>query len=145
MYNLIPKYNRVEDDLWSTKTILNFMVFTGARYIQPLLKTKGNNKNEVGVFPEFRFYFNPYLPRSIKYIDDNDMEIIVRGDYSLQFSFGFGFGIYIMEVGGSAYLALKFEYSTIDGFETLKKLNYDKHFDFPENRQISIGLSLFVW
>ncbi len=144
-YSLIPSYDRDEDDLWTTTTVLNFMFYAGTRYAQPVIKTK-NSKKTLGVFPEVRLYLNPYLPRKIKFIDDNNEKVTVRGDYSMQASLGIGFGIYLMETDGNAYFALKFEYSTIDAFKTLRQLDYkNKHFDFPVDTQFSLGLSIFLW
>jgi len=46
IYNLIPKYDWVEDDLWSTNTIHNLLLYTGARYLLSIAKIKKNNDNE---------------------------------------------------------------------------------------------------
>lgn len=148
VYNLIPKYNRVDDDLWSTNTIHNLLVYSGARYLIPITKIKKNTVNEytVGFIPEVKVYYNPYVPRQLKYINSSGEEVSAKGDYSCQVSYSFGLGIYFEPVNSDKYFALNFEYNTIDAFKTIKKLNYQgKTFNFPTNEQYSIGFSLFFW
>lgn len=145
-YSLIPKSKRDENDLWSTTNVLNFMFYGGIRYNIPLIRINKNSESEhiLGFFPEYRLYFNPYVPRKIKYIDENNAEVTSSGDYATQFAHGIGFGIYIKEKENNASFALRFEYSNIDAFQTLRELDYGtKHFDFPSNTQYSIGISLF--
>lgn len=147
-YSLIPKYKRNNDDAWSTTTILNFLVSTDARYLIPLIKIKRNTENErtIGFYPEIKLYFNPYVPNTIKYIDNNEVELKRKGNYSTQFAYGIGFGIYLERKDYGKYLAISFEYSSIDAFKELRTLEYpNKHFDFPTQRQFSIGISLFIW
>jgi hypothetical protein len=147
-YSFIPKMDRIEGDSWSTETVLNFMFYSGARYLIPVLHMNKNTQEDkfVGIVPQIRMYFNPYVPRILKYIDDNEMEVEVKGDYSAQLAYGIGFGVYFQGVDDDAYAAIMFEYSTIDAFSTLRGLTYEnKNFDFPAPTQFSISLSLFVW
>lgn len=148
-YSLIPKFDRDEDDLWSTTTILNFMLYTDARYLLPLGKIHRNTENEqtIGIYPEVKLYFNPYVPNRIKYIDiDSEEKVETKGNYTTQLAYGLGFGIYFERKDYDKYLAISFEYSSIDAFKVLRTLEYqNKHFDFPTNRQFSIGFSIFVW
>lgn len=148
VYSLIPKYDRVEDDSWSTNTIHNLLVYTGARYLLPITKIKKNTDNEytIGFIPEVKIYLNPYVPRRLKYINNSDEEVSAKGDYSCQVSYSFGFGIYFEPTNSDKYFALNFEYSTIDAFKTIKQLNYEgKTFNFPTKEQYSIGFSFFFW
>lgn len=145
-YSLVPRYSRDQNDLWSTTNVLNFMFYGGIRYNIPLFKIKNDADLEhiIGIFPESRLYFNPYVPRQLKYIDENNAEVTATGEYATQFAYGIGFGIYIKEKENNASFALKFEYSNIDAFQTLRELDYgNKHFDFPSTTQYSIGISLF--
>lgn len=148
-YSLIPRYNRNKDDNWSTETVINFMFYTGTRYLIPLLKVHRNKENEttIGFYPEIKMYFNPYVPRIIKYIDNNnEAEIKRKGKYSTQFAYGIGLGIYFEKKDLGQYVAISFEYSNIDAFKELRTLEYpNKHFDFPTQRQFSIGISVFIW
>ncbi len=147
-YSLIPKYDRIEGDNWSTETVINFMFCTGTRYLIPLIKVHRNKENEttIGFYPELKFYFNPYVPRIIKYIDNDDIEIKRKSKYSTQFAYGIGFGIYFERKDYGKYVAISFEYSSIDAFKELRTLDYpNKHFDFPTQRQFSIGFSIFNW
>ncbi len=147
-YSFIPKLDRNKDDLWSTTTIMNFMFYTGTRYLIPLVKIHRNKENEntIGFYPEIKMYFNPYVPNTIKYIDNNELEIKRKGKYSTQLAYGIGFGLYFERKDYGRYLAISFEYSSIDAFKELRKLEYpNKHFDFPTQRQFSIGFSVFIW
>lgn len=87
-----------------------------------------------------------YVPRIIKYIDNNEVEIKRKGKYSTQLVYGIGYGIYFERKDFGKYLAISFEYNSIDAFKELRTLEYpNKHFDFPTQRQFSIGFSLFIW
>ena len=145
-YSLISRADRDENDFWSTNNILNFMVFGGWRYNQHLFRFNRGEDNEhiVGIYPDGRFYFNPYLPRSIKYVDDIGSEIKQTGDYATQFAYGVGVGVFFKQTQNNAYFSVKFEYSNIDAFATLRNLEYgNKHFNFPQTEQYSIGISIF--
>ena len=148
VYNLIPKYDRVEDDLWSTNTIHNLLIYTGARYLLLIAKTKKDTDNEyaIGFIPEFKVYLNPYVPRRLKYINSFGEEKSVKGDYNCQVAYSFGFGVYFEPINSDMYFALNFEYCNIDAFKTIKQLNFEgKSFDFPTMEQYSIGISIFFW
>lgn len=148
VYNLIPKYDRVEDDLWSTNTVHNFLVYTGARYLFPITKIKKNTDNEhiIGIMPEFKVYLNPYVPRRLKYINNLGEEKSAKGDYSCQIAYSIGFGIYFEQTNSDKYFSVTFEYNTIDAFKTIKQLDFEgKSFDFPTIEQYSIGFSIFFW
>lgn len=148
VYNLIPKYDRVEDDLWSTNTIHNLLFYTGARYLLPIAKIKKDTENEytIGFIPEFKVYLNPYVPRRLKYINSFGEEKSAKGDYNYQVAYSFGFGVYFEPINSDMYFALNFEYSTIDAFKTIKQLNFEgKTFNFPTKEQYSIGFSFFFW
>ena len=145
-YNLIPKSDRDEDDVWTTTTVLNFLVYSGVRHLIPLVRINKNSEDEyiIGIFPEGKLYFNPYVPRKLKYINDNNIEKTAEGDYSCQLAYALGFGVFFRESNEDNYLALNFEFSTIDAFKTIRTLNVEnKHFDFPTQKQFSVGLSLF--
>lgn len=147
-YNFIPKRDRIDDDLWSTTTILNFMVDVGTKYLIPIGKIhKGKeNENTIGLYPEVKIYFNPYLPNSIKYLDENDEEIKRKGKYSNQIAYGIGFGIYFERKYMGKYMAISLEYSSIDAFKEIRTLDFaNKSFEFPTNRQFSLGFSYFIW
>jgi len=148
VYNLIPKYDRVEDDLWSTNTVHNLLVYAGARYLFPITKIQKNTDNEhtIGFVPEVKVYLNPYVPRRLKYINSLGEEKSAKGDYSCQVAYSIGFGIYFKQINSDNYFALNFDYSTIDAFKTIKQLNFEgKSFDFPTMEQYSIGISIFFW
>jgi hypothetical protein len=148
VYNLIPKYDRVEDDLWSTNTIHNLLFYTGVRYLLPTAKIKKDTDNEftIGFIPEFKVYLNPYVPRRLKYINSFGEERSAKGDYNCQVAYSLGFGVYFEPINSDMYFALNFEYCNIDAFKTIKQLKYEgKTFNFPNKEQYSIGFSFFFW
>jgi hypothetical protein len=147
-YSFIPKMDRIDGDSWSTETVLNVVFYSGARYLIPVLHINRNTDEAktVGLVPQVRMYFNPYVPRRLKYIDDNEMGVEVKGRYSTQWAYGLGFGIYFQGDDSDVYAAIMFEYSTIDAFKTIRGLQYEnKSFDFPVQTQYSISLSIFKW
>lgn len=144
-YSLIPKGSRNEDDTWSTTTISNFMFQAGFRYYIPICRPNKNTEKEmlIGFFPECSLYFNPFVPRKIKYIDNNGQNIRLVGNYRTQFPYGIGIGIFFKRIMGKGLIAFNFEYSTIDAFRTLRDLDYkNKEFNFPDKSQYSIGISI---
>ena len=144
-YSLIPKSRRDSNDLWSTTNIHNFLFDAGARYLFPFADRKKIVIGKIGFYPEVKLYFNPYVPRKLKYIDNLENEIKVKGEYDTGFAYSIGLGVYFSNKY-QHYGALSFEYSTIDAFKTLRKLNFEnENFDFPAKNLFSINLSIFFW
>ncbi len=126
-------------DLW------NFPIFIGLRYSLNILETKKGSERYIGFFPECRLYFSPLIPRKIVYVENNfpapDKEITLKGENMAQWAYGIGGGIYFRN-RNRAYIALKFETSTIDIFESIRSLDYKNDVFSPQRRQYIISLSL---
>ncbi len=126
---------------------VNLELYSGMRYAQPIMKTH-KGRNLMGIFPDLRLYFSPYIPRRFVYYNNSNERLEIYGDYACQFAYGIGFGIFLTEADdGDVYFALRFEYNTIDAFQSLRKLKFKDGitFDFPRKNQFVIELTLFVW
>ena len=148
-YSVVPpsKLRGNEDDyVGQTTHIWNFSFYTGLRYSVNLFRLKKNSDRFIGLFPECRMYFSPLLPYKIRYVEDNypepDKEITIKGDKISQLAYSIGGGIYFGNYK-EAYLALKFETSTIDLFESIRQLDYKNDRFAPKGYQYIISLSLY--
>ena len=93
-----------------------------------------------GFFPEFRFFFNPYLPKKITYEHDGTI-FNKNGDFKMQTSYGYGGGIFFKTKTG--LIALKVEINSNDPFEVLRNLDYgQKVMPFSKREQFLISLRL---
>lgn len=147
-YNLVPKSDRDENDMWSTHTVSCFEFFTGMRYAQPIFtktEKRSNEEYRVGIYPELKLLFNPYVPKNFKYINSNDEKRSITGSFNSQISYSLGFGIYKEMTQRHTFTALHFEFSNSDAFKTIRTFQIeDKNIDFPAGSQFSIGISLFL-
>lgn len=120
-----------------TNTFLTTNLYFGASNYFKILKFDENATfKSFGFFPEFRFLFNPFLPRKISYNDDG---ILYKrtGAYKVQTSFGYGGGVFFKTKSG--LIALKVELNSNDPFEVLRGLEYGE-VDMP----FSKGNQLFI-
>ena len=134
-------YNGLTTDLW------NFPVFVGLRSAFNLFEVKKGTGSYIGVFPECRLYFSPFLPRKIDYLEhqeypEPDIVRSIKGKRMSQWATGFGGGIYYGNLN-RAFLALKFETNSIDSFESIRSLDYKKDVFGSRSRQFIISLSLY--
>ena len=135
------KYNGLTTDLW------NFPVFVSLRSAFNLFEVKKGTGSYIGVFPECRLYFSPFLPRKIDYLEhqeypEPDIVRSIKGERMSQWATGFGGGIYYGNLN-RAFLALKFETNSIDSFESIRSLDYKKDVFGSRSRQFIISLSLY--
>jgi len=135
------KFNGLTTDLW------NFPVFVGLRSAFNLFEVKKGTGSYIGVFPECRLYFSPFLPRKIDYLEhqeypEPDIVRSIKGKRMSQWATGFGGGIYYGNLN-RAFLALKFETNSIDSFESIRSLDYKKDVFGSRSRQFIISLSLY--
>lgn len=149
-YLLIPRNMRDDYDLWSTTDKMNILTYAEGRYHIPLKRSNINTQQEqiFGFYPFARFYFDPYLPRRLKYISDNDSGIQlleVKSDYGLQFGYGIGLGFYFEPKYRKNSLAITLEYNTLDGFEKLKEVVTLWPINEPGPSQFTLGISIFFW
>jgi hypothetical protein len=142
MMSWFPYGNFGADELEDTG-IMTFNLYTGYRHLIPLFTTQYTEKR-IGVFPEVRGMFNPYIPRMIRY-QDNDELIKVKGDYAAQLSFSLGFGVFVEPKDAGEYWAIKFQYMSMDPFKTLRTLNSPYSSSYPGSSQFAIVLSYFHW
>ena len=143
-----PSQLRGSEDAYTGQTtdLWNFPAFAGLRYSLNIFEVKNGSGRYFGFFPECRLYFTPVLPRKIIYVENNfpepDKTITLKGERMSQWAVGIGGGIYWGNYN-KTYIALKFETSTIDMFESIRSLDYKNDvFDFKK-RQYIISLSLY--
>lgn len=132
-----------EEDNWDlTSRLHTISIYTGSRLSVNLFQFKEGAKfKHFGFFPEFRLYFDPWIPRKFSYSHDYNI-VTQKGPFESQLSYGYGGGIYIGSVH-EAYFALKFEYRNADPYRTLRKMDYPgEEFDFPEANQFLLSLSV---
>ncbi len=149
-YVLVPKRNRVEDDNWTTHELLNLLVFTEARYIIGLFTSKRNSANEkkIGIFPIAKFYFDPYLPRTIKRVEGTIEQqdfVKIKSNYGNQLAYGIGFGIFVEPKHSAMYGAITFEYNTLDGLQQFRDVYISDRIYNAGTSQFVLGISIFFW
>jgi len=134
------KYTGQTTDLW------NFSFHTGFRYSINLFQPNKKSNKQIGIFPECRLYFSPLMPKKVIYVQNNfpepDETITLKGQSVSQLAYAFSGGIYYGNLK-RGYLALKFEVSTIDLFESLRPLNYKNDLFSAKGKQYIISLSLY--
>lgn len=127
----------------ATPKLYNLAIYTGANYPLTLFNMKdGVTFQHFGIYPEFRIYFSPFLPRKFSdYADDYSDEIITqKGPSKSQLSFGIGGGIFIGNIR-EALIALKFEYRTDDTYQTLRRMDFPgRKYEFPRRNQYVLSL-----
>ena len=128
-----------------TSKLYNIAIYSGANYPLTLWNIKdGITFRQFGIYPEFRVYFSPFLPRKFSdYADDYSDEVITqKGSSKSQLSFGIGGGIFIGNIR-EALISLKFEYRTDDTYQTLRQLDLPgKEYEFPRRNQYVLSLCI---
>jgi len=137
-----------DDNIWDQKYVHNGALVSGLRYMFRIkkLKHKENQRgeSELGIYPEVKAYFSPYVPRKFTFTDTMENKKTVWGNYEYQFAYGFGIGIYIDDLEDDiGHLALKFEISNLDSFKIVR--GFKDYYTFPEHSVLSIGISVFLW
>lgn len=133
-----------ENNSHITTYIWNFNLYTGIRY-SVTLKNFGKLAavERIGFFPEIRGYFTPHVPNRYYYYNENDEVTKLKGSNTTQFAYGIGGGIFLGTID-EAYLAIKYEFSTLDPFAVVRTLEPHK-ISFPEGAvQHLITLSIYI-
>ncbi len=120
---LFPFEAENEDAIWEeykTERLTSFLLQAGIHH-SLTLKTFTKDKSQweykrIGIFPEINAYFNPYLNR--KYKTGNGEEY--KTPYSTQWAYGCGGGI--LYGTWKMYLALKYEFNTIDNIKSISQI-----------------------
>ena len=131
------------EDEWEeyeTESLTSFLLQAGIHHSLTLKTfTKGRSQWEykrIGIFPEINAYFNPHLNR--KYKPGNGEEY--KAPYSSQFAYGLGGGI--LYGSWKIFLALKYEFNTIDNLESVNKVVPDLEKNNKYNHMVSL---IFVY
>ena len=129
-----------------TTNLWNYPLYGGLRYSLNILEIKKGSEKYIGFFPECRLYFSPLLPRKIIYVENNypepDEVMTLKSKNMSQWAYAVGGGIYFGNRNNS-YIAIKFETSTIDLFESIRSLSYKNDIFDSRERQYIISLSLY--
>jgi len=128
-----------EEDI--TESFLTFNLYLGTTNYFKIIEFKENQVFDYfGFFPEFRFFYNPYLPKKITYEHDGTI-FNKNGDFKMQASYGYAGGIFFKTKTG--LIALKVEFNSNDPFEVLRNLDYGKKvMPFSKGEQLLISLRL---
>lgn len=122
--------------------LFNFSLLTGLRYNISIYKNSSASIEHIGVFPEYRFYYTPFLTNKISYYNDQEEIITVTGGGAQSnFAQGFGIGIFAGELDEGAFY-LKFEFNTLNPFKVLNTLSYENstiYFGAPQQYAITLG------
>jgi hypothetical protein len=147
-YPIVPPYEIRGSELeyvGETTDIYNFSLFAGGRYSMTLINFGEKASFErLGFFPECRLYLSPLLPYKLTYCNENDIRKKVKGEKRSQLAYSWGGGIFIGSKN-EAYLALKFEVSTIDLTESLRRIDYgEAKANFEKEPQYLISVSFYL-
>ena len=125
-----------------TSNILNFSFLTGARYYINLFNDISSGIDHLGVFPEYNFYYTPFLSNRITYYDKNEQLVTSSGGgVQSHIAHGYGFGVFFGNKD-EGVLTIKGEFNTLNPFKVLNTLSYEKeNFQFagPVQYILSIG------
>lgn len=145
-WSIIPKLDRDDDNSWQTESTFTMFMQGGANHYIKLanIKQKDNHSIDIGLVPDARLYFCPYLPRNLNFYDNEHNPIELHTQYQAALFYGISLGISIKDHFSSSSVLLKFEYSNIDVFKAIRKENKESDFNFPSAKQWSIGIALWI-
>jgi hypothetical protein len=130
-----------DDEFDVTNSVFTLNLYFGAsNYFKIINFDENAIFDNFGFFPEFRCFFNPYLPREMNYKQDGVL-FRKKGAYKNQMSFGYGGGVFFKTKSG--LIAFKVELNSNDPFEVLRNLEYSsKDMPFSKGKQLLISLKL---
>lgn len=117
-FELESEEARWEED--KTERLTSLLLQTGIHH-SLTLKTFTKNKSQweytrIGLFPELNAYFNPYLNRKYRISNDETYKTA----YSTQWAYGCGGGVFYGT--WKLYVALKYEFNTIDNIKSISQI-----------------------